>query len=66
MSYEVANGVKTVKDLPELKGSKVLLRKSMKKDIDVRILFGSPIEFVKKCGGDTKNSNEFTQDDGNQ
>jgi len=55
-----------MKDLPELKGSKVLLRKPKKKDIDVRILFGSPIEFVKMCGGDTKNSNKFTQDDGNQ
>lgn len=53
-----------MEDFPDIKGSNVLLRKPKKEDIDVRVLFGSPIEFVKMCGGDTKNSNEFTLDDG--
>jgi len=53
-------------NLPELKNSKVLLRKPKKDDINARILFGSSIEFVKMCGGDTKNINEFTLNDGAQ
>jgi len=55
-----------MRDLPELKGSKVLLRKATKEDIDARILFGSPFEFVKMCGGDTSKINEFNLDDGAQ
>ena len=58
------NGVKSMSDLPELQGSKVLLRKPMREDIDDRISFGFPGEFVRMCGGDTKKSNEFTLDDG--
>jgi len=38
------------------------LRKPQKEDIDTRIFFGTPIEFVKMCGGDTNNINEFTLD----
>lgn len=53
-------------ELPELLGSKVLLRKPLREDIDDRILFGSPIEFARMCGVDTKNSNKFTLDDGTQ
>ena len=36
----------------------------MREDIDDRMLFGSPIEFSKMCGADTKSANEFTLDDG--
>ncbi|MCO1603962.1 GNAT family N-acetyltransferase [Desulfosporosinus nitroreducens] len=53
-------------NLPELKSGRVLLRKPEKEDIVTRILFGSPIEFVKMCSGDTNSINEFTLDDGNQ
>ncbi len=51
-------------ELPELQGRKVLLRKPMREDIDDRILFGSPVEFIKMCGLDVKKPNEFTLDDG--
>lgn len=53
-------------NLPQLQGSKLLLRKPKKDNINARILFGSPIEFVKMSGGDTKKINEFTLEDAPQ
>jgi hypothetical protein len=49
--------------LPELKGSRVLLRKPKGQDIDARISFGLPIEYVKMCGGNSER-NKFTSEDG--
>jgi len=52
-------------DLPELKGNNILLRKPKKQDIDARIIFGSPIELVRMCGGDIGKI-KFTVDDATQ
>jgi len=51
-------------DLPEFKGDKILLRKPREEDIEARVLFGSQIEYVRMCGGDTKDLGEFALNDG--
>jgi len=50
---------------PILKLDNILLRKPKIEDIQARILYGRSAEFVKMCGGDTRNMNDFTLEDAN-
>lgn len=48
---------------PLLESNDILLRKPKNEDIQVRILYGRSAEFVKMCGGDTRNTKDFTLED---
>lgn len=49
---------------PDLIGQQILLRKPRQKDIADRISCGRTNEFVRMCGGDTRNLTPFTEEDG--
>jgi Acetyltransferases, including N-acetylases of ribosomal proteins len=49
---------------PDLTGQRLLLRKPQQKDIADRISYGRTYEFVRMCGGDTRNLTPFTEEDG--
>ena len=45
-----------MEDAPILESDNILLRKHKIKDMLARMLYGRSEEFVKMCGGDTRNS----------
>jgi [ribosomal protein S5]-alanine N-acetyltransferase len=47
---------------PDLNGKRLILRKPQYKDIADRLKIGRPIEFIRMCGGDTRNIEPFTEE----